>query len=261
MSCTPVDDMIPSANEFLSGAVCQKSQPPAEYDLSAHCTESVQATTGACTGNAVADAIEILNSISGLPKVQLSRLFIYSVCRLLTDDDDNGKADLDRDKGTSIRRAFEVLADFGICREDLSIEEGGWPYDLSLLHRLPSLKAMRVASGHRVFGAYNLAGNRTAQILKALSQSQPVVFSTLVASNFSGLGPDHDPVPPPRSATSTERHAMVVVGYRAQDGFLVKNSWGADWGNDGFCWMTPEYITWDESNSFWVPTRGVDFSV
>ncbi len=33
-------------------------------------------------------------------------------------------------------------------------------------------------------------------------------------------------------------HAMVIVGYDdAKQAFKVRNSWGADWGEDGYCWI------------------------
>jgi hypothetical protein len=33
-------------------------------------------------------------------------------------------------------------------------------------------------------------------------------------------------------------HAMCILGYDdAQRAFLVRNSWGADWGMDGYCWF------------------------
>ena len=36
-------------------------------------------------------------------------------------------------------------------------------------------------------------------------------------------------------------HAVLVIGYGAMDGqevWLVKNSWGTDWGEDG-CFLLP----------------------
>ncbi|MFI5172768.1 MAG: C1 family peptidase [Chitinophagales bacterium] len=35
-------------------------------------------------------------------------------------------------------------------------------------------------------------------------------------------------------------HAVCIVGYD-NDGFLIKNSWDSDWGDDGYFWLTFEY--------------------
>ncbi|MEO8028344.1 MAG: C1 family peptidase, partial [Bryobacteraceae bacterium] len=32
------------------------------------------------------------------------------------------------------------------------------------------------------------------------------------------------------------RHAMLIVGYTGNF-FTVKNSWGADWGDNGYCYI------------------------
>lgn len=35
-------------------------------------------------------------------------------------------------------------------------------------------------------------------------------------------------------------HAVAIVGY-GKDGFLIKNSWGADWGDNGYAWISYDY--------------------
>ena len=39
-------------------------------------------------------------------------------------------------------------------------------------------------------------------------------------------------------------HAMCLVGYSLKyQQFLAKNSYGADWGNEGYCWLPFDYMT------------------
>lgn len=256
----------PSDSDYSFDGKCFAQVIEGDVDLSRHCTTTRQYNTGSCVGNATADAVEILNSIEGRPPVQLSRLFVYSICRSLMDDDGDGMADInDRDEGTYIRLAFSVISKFGICREDIPIEQGGWPYDLSLLYRNPSMKALRAATGHRIKSYYRITASgqeRCEEVIAALRSMHPVVFGTELGSEFYNLPGNHDPLMPPVQESKTGelgRHAMIIVGYRATHGFLVKNSWGAEWGNTGFCWMTPEYISWQQTKDLWVPTRGTTF--
>lgn len=233
---------------------------PGDVDLRKHTTETHQYSAGSCVGNATADSVEVLNSIEGLPAVQLSRLFIYTLARNLMDTDGDGRGDIDQDDGTYIRLAFDILSRFGVCREDLSIAKGGWPYDLAKLHVLPSLKAMRAATGHRIHSYYRIdetGDDRLDEILSALRMNHPVVFGTLINSNFSQLRSE-GPVGPPKGATRGG-HAMMVCGYLSGKGFLIKNSWGSDWGDGGFCIMTPEYLAWENTWDIWVPTKGTMF--
>lgn len=225
-----------------------------DVDLRPHCTETHQLRLSSCVGNATADSVEILNSIEGRPPVQLSRLFVYTLARNFMDIDRDGKGDIDKDDGTYIRLAFEVLSKFGICTEK------AWPYDLGKVSTLPSLKSMREATGHRIHAYYRISetgDSRCDAILKALRSNHPVVFGTLINTAFGEVS-DLTPVGPPSGATRGG-HAMIVVGYLTGQGFIIKNSWGADWGSNGFCVMKPEYLAWSKTSDLWVPTRGSSF--
>jgi len=50
-------------------------------------------------------------------------------------------------------------------------------------------------------------------------------------------------------------HATHLVGWDEQRGlFIGENSWGTDWGDEGFYWMAPEVLADARSNDFWVIT-------
>jgi hypothetical protein len=231
-----------------------------DVDLSSFCTESIQYNASACAGNATADSVEILNAIAGLPVYQMSRLFVYTLARNMVDIDGDGQGDIDKDDGTYIRLCFDVLSKFGICREDLPPEKGGWPYDLAKLKVLPSILAMRSATGHRIHSYYRITetgSDRVDCIIQALQANHPVVFGTQIEQSFTKLTGE-GPVPVPQGDT-VGGHAMIVVGYFAGKGFLIKNSWGRAWGKDGFCFMPTEYLMWSKTTDLWVPTKGAEF--
>lgn len=230
-----------------------------DVDLSAYSTESNQYALSSCTGNATADALEVLNAIEGLPSVQLSRLFIYTLARNLEDYDRDGRGDIHRDDGTQIRLCFDVLSKFGVCREDLPAGAGGWPYDPGKVGILPDLKSMRAATAHRIHSYYRIYEEGQARIdrmLEALRSRHPIVFGTVIDESFQRVS---DSSPWVRTGSSIGRHAMVVLGHIHGSGFLVKNSWGSDWGFNGFCFMKPEQFISDDAQDIWVPTKGTGF--
>lgn len=231
-----------------------------DVDLRPYTTQSDQYSAGSCVGNATADAVEILNAIAGHPPVQLSRMFIYTLARNLADEDGDGRSDIDKDEGTYPRLAFDVLTKFGVCREDIGVDKGGWPYDLTKLHTLPSLKAMRAATGHRIHSYYRITesgSDRIDAVLAALRANHPVVIGTKVEKSFLSVS-SADPVGVPKGET-IGGHALIIVGYLQAQGFIVKNSWGGSWGDNGCCIMAPEYIVWRETSDLWVPTKGTMF--
>jgi C1A family cysteine protease len=37
-------------------------------------------------------------------------------------------------------------------------------------------------------------------------------------------------------------HAICIMGYRTDGRFIVRNSWGTTWGDQGFGYLSPDYI-------------------
>lgn len=244
-SLTDLVALDKSAREFLPTVPMVAT---GDVDWSSLTTETDQLSIGACAGNATADAVEFLNAAAGQTPVQVSRLFIYNAAR-------ERAGLLQVDSGIYIRACFEVLSDIGVCREET------WPYDVSKVFTRVSMKAQREATGHKIKGAYRIkeeGSDRLEQIVSALRAKHPVVFGTTLGQSFTslrGLGP----VTPPKNETPLGAHAMLIVGHISGKGFLVKNSWGRSWGEDGFCILTPEYLAWSETSDLWVPTMGTEW--
>jgi len=224
-----------------------------DVDFRHACTDTNQFDMGACVGNSTADSVEVINALEGKPRIELSRMFLYTLCRNKMDSDRDGRSDIDKDDGTYIRYAFQVLSEFGICTEAM------WPYDRRKLHRMPSLLAMREAIGHKIHSYYRITetgASRVDACLAALRSNHPVVFGTQVGDTFKRTkdGSILRPV-----GDEEGGHAMLMVGYLTGKGFIIKNSWGLGWGENGFCYMAPEYISWEKTRDLWVPTGGTVF--
>ena len=73
-----------------------------------------------------------------------------------------------------------------------------------------------------------------------LVQKTPIIIGAYLSSNFGAVDEfglvayrEH------KVDYSLDRcHAMLVVGYSDKyEAFKIVNSWGRDWGNDGFVWI------------------------
>jgi len=144
------------------------------------------------------------------------------------------------DRGASLSSMLDAL------RVDGQPSESGWPYldivpsDLS--HWVPPVDV-----GPR-FGRNGIADTCfIPPILAALDSGKPVLLLTMLSQSFyapsnGGLvDPANDEKPDP-----TLRHAVVAVGhgtFSGQKAILVRNSWGADWGENGHAWLTEKFLT------------------
>jgi C1A family cysteine protease len=52
-------------------------------------------------------------------------------------------------------------------------------------------------------------------------------------------------------------HAVMAVGYEDdEDRFIIRNSWGTDWGQGGYGTLPYEYVRQNIADDFWVLVTG-----
>ncbi len=150
---------------------------------------------------------------------------------------------LDNCDGSYIQRAMEFMTKSG------SIPYREFPYDDKDCSRQPDQQQLEEARQHKMRGFNRLTpGDQTNAIdLRAikenLAQGAPVVIGMQVGGSYmqSMMGKDlWEPTSEDRSMLGFGGHAQCVVGYddRKYGGaFLIMNSWGPQWGNNGFAWV------------------------
>lgn len=146
-------------------------------------------------------------------------------------------------EGSYIQKAMEFMTKSGAIPYD------EFPYNDQDCSKQPNEQQKQQASQYRMRGFNRLsAGDRTDAIdLRAikenLSQGGPVAIGMMVGQSFmqNMLGKDlWVPEPGDQQMSGFGGHAMCVVGYddRKYGGsFLLMNSWGKEWGNNGFAWV------------------------
>ncbi|HLK27114.1 MAG TPA: C1 family peptidase [Puia sp.] len=150
---------------------------------------------------------------------------------------------LDGCEGSYVERAMEFMTKRG------SISYDKFPYDDQDCAKQPSQQLLNDAEQFKMRGANRLTvGDRTDQIdLRAikenLSQGAPVVIGMMVGGSYMQpmMGQDvWQPTQDDYSMQGFGGHAQCVVGYddkKYGGSFLIMNSWGSQWGNNGFAWV------------------------
>lgn len=145
--------------------------------------------------------------------------------------------------GSYINRAMEFMTQRG------SVPYEDFPYTDQDCKRQPDQQLLSEAQQFRMRGANRLTvGESTHQLdLRAikenLSQGAPVVIGMMVGGSYMQpmMGQDvWNPSQDDASMMGFGGHAQCVVGYddaKYGGAFLIMNSWGPQWGNNGFAWV------------------------
>jgi hypothetical protein len=135
------------------------------------------------------------------------------------------------DTGTSISDALDLL------KSDGAATLAAYPYLENDCTRPLPPELARGVSEFRISGWSAVDNKKLDDAKGQLARGNPVVFGMDVSDQFENLtGPViYDDTTSPR----TGGHAMVLVGYsERRQAFKVMNSWGTQWGDGGFGWVS-----------------------
>jgi hypothetical protein len=153
-------------------------------------------------------------------------------------------------EGSYINRAMDFMSQKG------SVPYESFPYSDQDCSRQPDQQLLDQARQFKMRGANRLTvGDQTDKIdLRAikenLSQGAPVVIGMMVGGTYMQpmMGQDvWNPTQDDASMMGFGGHAQCVVGYddaKYGGAFLIMNSWGPQWGNNGFAWVRYKHFTY-----------------
>jgi C1A family cysteine protease len=81
-----------------------------------------------------------------------------------------------------------------------------------------------------------------------------VAFGAVLYESFSEAEKTAVVDIPTEGESAIGGHAMLIVGYnQKKEEFIVRNSWGPNWGYGGYCYMPWAYCLFGERvDDFWV---------
>jgi len=236
---------LPDARDYLYAAPLIRFPRgvPSSVDLRSECPSIYdQGQLGSCTANGIAAAIEFDQRKQGTPEFMPSRLFIYYNERVI-------EGTVSQDSGAQIRDGIKSVVKLG------APPETDWPYDIKEFAQKPPVKAYTDGMLD-VVSSYSRVSQNLAQMQGCLAEGYPFVFGFTVYDSFeSQTVADTGLVPMPASGEAVVGgHCVVAVGYDdIKRVFIIRNSWGTDWGLNGYCEMPFEYLLNSQlSSDFWT---------
>ncbi len=222
----------PKAKAYSSKLKSDKL-PPA-VDLRPFMTKvEDQGQTNSCTANAVVGAYEYLFKRFKKQNYDISRMFVYYNARV------KGGGDI-ADEGSVIQYAMECLKKAGAC------SEATWKFKKEIVNKKPHKESYSEGKKFLVDEIMSVPVKLKAW-KKTLADGYPIVFGTTLYKSFDKAAENGGvvPMPSPKEAgrKSHGGHAMLCVGYSDEDKmFIIRNSWGESWGEEGYCYIPYNYL-------------------
>lgn len=213
-----------------------KADLPQAADLSSYCPEVrhqgyIFSCVGWATGyGAMTIQRAVLNQCTDrgtITRNAYSALFLYNQIK-----------DGDCQKGSRISDALNFLTENGDClarQFDFNVNEcEKLPDDQLRSHA----RRFAIEDFVALFGSQDAADLKIRQVKKMLSQKRPVIVGMSVLRNFYNLKNAKYWHPNIGDTGAAGGHALVAIGYDdTKEAFRLFNSWGKDWGDNGFIWV------------------------
>jgi C1A family cysteine protease len=224
--------------ESAAGARAAQTNIPISKDLRATWWKIAnQEQTGSCVGWATGDSVLRWHFVKKglLKKEQLLSVRYLWMASKETDTDVNYATTFLEGAGTSIKTALDIARKFG------TVQESVLPFGGSLSPLDEDVFYAKAANG-KIASYYNLIkGDKLANYRNWIANNGPIAVRLECDSTWDAIGSDGVLDEYDRdSAGPEDGHAVALVGY-TKNHFIVRNSWGTNWGDKGFAYATNAY--------------------
>lgn len=219
-------------------------QLPSEFELEKQIPIYDQLDIGSCVANSAAscyrfESAQVIGNFSFDP----SRLFVYYNARKIQGWEKE-------DSGAYIRDGFKAMNKWGLADEKV------WPYVTRDFAKEPNSQVYSDGLNNVIVKYARVSQTETA-IKETLLSGAAVSFGFNVYSSFMyGSWPGKTPAIMPLPKSSEQLlggHAVTIIGYAdSKKCFLIQNSWGTGWGDNGKFWMPYSFLlNSKECDDFW----------
>lgn len=240
---------LPDVRDYLYSkylGFCGKAKAvvkKADVDLRAGCAPIYnQGSLGSCTANAIGAMFQFVDQKMSGDSFIPSRLFIYYNEREM-------EGSVPYDAGAYIRDGIKSVNKQGVCPETM------WPYNVKDFTKQPTQQCYATALNHQTI-TYMRVDRSISEMQTCLMEGYPFVFGFTVYESFhSSQVSQTGIVPlPKKNEKVLGGHAVMAVGYdKKKKLMLVRNSWGKNWGLEGYFWLPFEFFTNSGlSSDFWT---------
>lgn len=240
---TPVYEKLSSKGKTEDFSAMSQALPKS-VDLREYCADiRNQGNLGSCTSFSSSALLEFYYRKKGQTTPRLSPLFIYYTERSIMDAGQRARGEkaraLGMDTGGSSYLACYALTHFGACPEsDMPYQDGK-----AALKVAPSEKAQANALKYK---PTTMAQIKTIQgMKKSLADGHAFILGMKVYKSFMTkvVARTGKMVTLGDGEQSVGGHSVMCVGYDdAKGAFIIRNSWGKDWGQDGYFEMPYEFV-------------------
>ena len=218
-----------------------------------------QGRIGSCTANAGVGLYEYFERRSFGRHIDGSRLFLYKATRNLLRWKD--------DDGAYLRTTMAAMALFGIVPEKYH------PYNETRFNDEPGAFLYSYAQNYQAMLYYRLdvPGVTRKELLEKIKEhlrmGLPLIFGFTCYTSLDLADDGKIPFPDPKEDIDGG-HAVMAVGYddkkeitnpnngkTTTGAFLIRNSWGTEWGEKGYGWLPFEYVLRGIADDWWAMTK------
>ena len=221
-----------------AGVLRRRAELPAAVDLRKSWWKiSNQGQTGSCVGWATADGLLRYHLVTTgrLPQNnKLSVRFVWMASKE-TDEFTFRPTSFIEGSGTSLKSAMDIIRKYG-CPLDKEL-----PFNIDTLMYTSDENLLYVSASTRKAANYFNLGKDLNQWKQWLATTGPILAGVVVDQTWVNASRTRGRLDTFNPNGVLGGHAITIVGYTA-DRFIIRNSWGTEWGDKGFAYASHAYI-------------------
>ena len=233
----PSDISIPDSM-FLFQEGAKFRVIPDKVDLTSYCPKPGKQSSPSCvTWSACYGALSTLKSINRQTKNTEKTTETAHSASFLFNHINSGN---DFPKGVSIMTVLKLMKDLGVCLNSTFPNSKAWK-EKAPVNAYQEAKRYKIKDYKFIFYQNYFNSTKIRNTKYSLAANRPVVVGFHLPVSFFKQGDLGNEIWKPNVDDEKGEilHAMTVVGYDNENAlFLLMNSYGKDWGNEGFIHMS-----------------------